>query len=71
MTALSKKLWDKDTTHFYGKPLENTKWAHWCHEWDGLPLNETLGEFYYCRCFEETEEFKAARELVNPLKGDK
>lgn len=44
------KDWIDDCMHFWGKVLDG-KYAHWCPEWDELPIDETCKEFENCICF--------------------
>jgi hypothetical protein len=32
------------------------KFKHFCHEWDGLEIDETCPEFSCCSCFEPCDE---------------
>lgn len=42
--------WHADCLRWRGKVLTGAK-AHWCHEWDGLPVDETTEEWQGCTCF--------------------
>jgi hypothetical protein len=33
----------------YGEVLLG-EYAHWCGDWDDLPIDETMGEFECCTC---------------------
>lgn len=44
------KDWCVDSLRWRGTVL-NGKFAHWCYEWDGLPVDETTDEFSVCLCF--------------------
>lgn len=45
--------WEKDCSKFYGKFL-NGEYAHWCPDYDGLPIDETcIDEFDNCTCNKE------------------
>lgn len=47
--------WIVDCKHHHGKVLTG-KYAHWCPEFDYLPIDETCFEFEYCLCkFEEKD----------------
>jgi len=46
--------WEEDCMHFWGKVLVGEK-KHWCHEFDGLPIDETCTEFEFCLCFDDSE----------------
>ncbi len=43
-------IWDAECTKWRGEILTG-KWRHYCNEWDGLPVDETTGEFCCCRCW--------------------
>jgi hypothetical protein len=51
-------LWLDDCEKWIGRPLVGSK-AHWCHNWDGLPIDETTKEFECCTCWEEPSDGKA------------
>jgi hypothetical protein len=34
------------------------KYKHYCHEWDGLEIDETCPEFSGCSCFERLLKLK-------------
>jgi hypothetical protein len=61
MTPVGTPEWAKDCERWRG-PLLTGKYAHWCYEWDGLPVDETTMEFDCCSCWEvgATEEELAA-----------
>lgn len=40
--------WERDCLHWRGLVLTG-RYAHWCMEWDGLPMDETCPE-WPCRC---------------------
>jgi len=42
--------WEEDCIRYRGKILTGKK-AHWCHDWDGLPVDETTKEFECCGCY--------------------
>lgn len=44
------KDWEEDCMHYWGKVLTG-KYAHWCYDWDGLPVDETCEEFKACCCY--------------------
>lgn len=50
-----------DCLHWRHRVLTG-KYAHWCYDWDGLPVDETCGEFTCCTCFESTGDFLAAKQ---------
>lgn len=41
--------WKEDCMKWWGKILTGDK-AHWCPEWDDLPIDETCDEFRFCQC---------------------
>lgn len=41
--------WEKDCFRFWGKILNGTG-AHWCAEFDFLPIDDTCAEVEYCTC---------------------
>ena len=47
--------WIVDCNHHHGKVLTG-KYAHWCPEFDYLPIDETVDEFVYCNCEFEEED---------------
>ena len=46
--------WDYDSYKFHGRILTG-QYAHYCYDWDGLPLDETCREFETCSCFSSQE----------------
>lgn len=44
--------WQEDCRKWRGVVLRGEK-AHWCYDWDGLPVDETTPEFSSCTCFDE------------------
>lgn len=44
--------WQEDCRKWRGVVLHGEK-AHWCYDWDGLPVDETTPEFSSCTCFDE------------------
>jgi hypothetical protein len=44
------KEWKEDCIRWRGVVLTGKK-SHWCWDWDGLPVDETTGEFMCCTCF--------------------
>jgi hypothetical protein len=44
----SEEDWKEDCMKWRGKVLTGAK-AHWCYEWDGLPVDETTPE-WPCNC---------------------
>jgi hypothetical protein len=45
--------WVQDCLRWRGKVLTGEK-AHWCWDWDGLPVDETTPEIDACTCYDET-----------------
>jgi len=41
--------WREDCLYWWGKVLVG-ECAHWCPDWDDLPIDTTCGEFKYCYC---------------------
>lgn len=56
--------WIDDCMEFYGEVLIG-KYAHWCPEWDGLPIDETCEEFKVCQCFEDSGEIRRIKGKLN------
>jgi hypothetical protein len=48
------KEFEEECIKFYGKVLTG-KFAHWCYEWDGLPIDETCEEFKCCCCYADID----------------
>lgn len=51
-TPMSKpsQQWITECRNYYGEVL--TGWyAHWCNEWDGLPIDWKSSEFTCCSCY--------------------
>lgn len=44
--------WIDDCMKFRGRVLTGNK-AHWCYEWDGLPVDDTCVEFECCTCYKK------------------
>jgi hypothetical protein len=50
--------WEDDCLRWRGKVLTGT-YAHYCYDWDFLPVDETTPEFSCCCCFSrDAEEVK-------------
>lgn len=45
-----KAQWEADCLHWRGRVLTGEH-AHWCNEWDGLPIDETTPEWPCCCSF--------------------
>ena len=52
--------WEEDCLKWRGVVLTGKK-AHWCLDWDGLPVDETTPEFECCTCFSDKAEKEAKR----------
>ena len=44
--------WRTDCLRWRGLLLVG-RFAHWCWDWDGLPVDETTPEFQGCCCFDD------------------
>ena len=42
--------WATDCMYWHGEVLTG-RYRHWCAEWDGLPIDESMREFECCLCF--------------------
>lgn len=42
--------WIAECTHYHGRVLVG-KYAHWCSDWDFLPIDETCPEWECCVCY--------------------
>jgi hypothetical protein len=42
--------WNEDCLRWRGSVLTG-KYAHWCMDWDGLPVDETTSEWDSCTCY--------------------
>ena len=50
MVNTSSTKWVMDCMQFHGKVLSGEK-AHWCFDWDDLPIDETLKSYIsVCTC---------------------
>jgi hypothetical protein len=43
------EYWVEQCTRYWGVSLTG-KYAHYCPEWDFLPIDETCKEFEHCSC---------------------
>lgn len=67
---MSTDQFKADCIKWRGRPLTG-KFAHWCYDWDGLPVDETCAEFSACCCaFQDADGAKAAREILEEECGD-
>ena len=48
-TDAASPEWETDCLRWRGRVLTG-KHAHWCFDWDGLPVDETCDEFHSCTC---------------------
>lgn len=55
---MNSQEWIDDCNKWRGKVLTG-RFAHWCCEWDELPVDETTMEITSCRCYEGSEFNKA------------
>jgi len=53
--------WKEDCLKWQGEVLTG-KYAHWCPEWDELPIDETCSEFESCTCY--------SADLIHTTKGE-
>jgi hypothetical protein len=60
--AAHSAQWIADCWRWRGKVLTG-RFAHWCHDWDGLPVDETSSEFDCCNCFSAEE--RAAQQVAD------
>lgn len=44
--------WIAECLRWWGRVLHGHH-MHYCFEWDFLPVDETVGEYVACHCFEE------------------
>jgi hypothetical protein len=51
MQKNAEQEWIADCLHWRGKVLTG-RFAHWCDDWDGLPIDETTPE-WPCACAAE------------------
>ena len=66
MADISSVEWLNDCAHWRGVVLTG-KYAHWCYDWDGLPVDETTPEWDGCSCFpnvEKSVDLGVSRETV-------
>ena len=43
--------WIEDCEKYWGRTLDGPN-AHWCHDWDCLPVDDTLQEAKCCVCLD-------------------
>ncbi len=56
--------WIDDCEKWRGRLLEG-KWAHWCADWDGLPIDETCPE-WPCACATSAEFIASCEAAGHP-----
>jgi len=49
MLTEPSKDWIEDSMDWWGYVLTG-EYAHWCPDWDDLPIDETKKEFICCTC---------------------
>lgn len=59
--------WIEECMKYYGRVLTGGK-AHFCYDWDGLPIDETCGEYQCCTCFGNKEATTVIDFVLNDLK---
>jgi len=47
--SIEDDAWGNDCMRWWGYILTGQK-AHWCPDWDYLPIDETLNEINACTC---------------------
>lgn len=52
---IRNKEWIEDCIKWWGRVLIGAK-AHWCYDWDALPIDETTEEFSCCTCSWDGED---------------
>ena len=50
LAHLCMTQWEEDCLKWRNSVLTG-KFAHWCSDWDGLPVDETTIEFEACTCY--------------------
>ena len=50
---IHRSEWEIDCMTWRGKILTG-KYAHWCLDWDELPVDETCMEWEACTCFDSS-----------------
>ena len=62
---MPSKDWIEDSTHWWGRVLDGA-FAHWCLDWDELPIDSTCMEIIACTCY-DSPEFKAVQQVQQEL----
>ena len=52
--------WQDDCLRWRGRLLTGT-YAHYCYDWDMLPVDESTPEYQGCTCFSRHEEASQLR----------
>lgn len=60
--------WIEDCLRWRGKKL-NGNLAHYCWDWDGLPMDETCYEFTTCYCYDDLKG-ESYREHIQSIKKE-
>ena len=47
--------WIDDCMKYWGRVLDGPD-AHWCYDWDELPIDATCKEYEFCTCVDKVEE---------------
>lgn len=55
VTNKDHPMWKRECLYWRGRELTG-KFAHWCDDWDGLPIDETTPEWQGCTCFGESAD---------------
>lgn len=61
--------WIDDCLEWWGGILTG-RFAHWCAEWDDLPIDETCQEFEFCGCYDDTEHGEEVAEIQSAMFRD-
>lgn len=54
--GVSEEEFRKDPEKFVFDHILTGDWKHYCHEWDGMAIDETCPEFEACLCFEGRDD---------------
>lgn len=55
---------DDDCLKWWGRVLRGA-YAHWCAEWDDLPIDEHCNEFFCCSCYQDETFLKLRRDAAD------
>ena len=64
MSEQPSQEWIDDCATWRGETLTGVK-AHWCHDWDGLPVDETCIEFTCCHCCDDEADTAALKATLS------